>query len=324
MSDSLLTVENLKKYFPIRSGILFAKQSGWFKAVDGVDFAIRPGETLGLVGESGCGKTTTCMCVLRLEKPTSGTIRLDGLDISRFRGKERAVYRRSIQAVFQDPYSSLSPRMRVRDIISEPLVVNTTMTKRERIDRVRELIAQVGLPADSPELYPHEFSGGQRQRIALARALALNPRLVILDEPVSGLDVSVGAQVMNLLKELQQRLGVAYLLVAHNLATVRYMCHSVSVMYVGKIVESAPVEELFSHPVHPYTQALLSAALPSHPDIQGNEITLFGEVPSPAKVPEGCRFHPRCPRKTEACCGEEPMLCEVRNHHFVACCRLSS
>jgi oligopeptide/dipeptide ABC transporter ATP-binding protein len=319
MSEPLLTVDRLKKYFPITRGVLSVRTLGWVKAVDDVSFAISAGQTLGLVGESGCGKTTTAFLILQLHTPTSGTIRLDGVDINAFKGQERATYRKSVQAMFQDPYSSLSPRQRVRDIIAEPLVVNAAMTKREVDYRVREVISQVGLPADSSELYPHEFSGGQRQRIALARALALKPRLVVLDEPVSGLDVSIKAQVMNLLKDLQQSLGVAYLLIAHNLANVRYMSNWVGVMYLGKIVESAPGEELFTHPLHPYTQALLSAALPFHPDVRRQEIALPGEVPSPVDVPRACRFHPRCLKVMKICSEEEPGLKAVNSQHYVSC-----
>ncbi|MFN2184017.1 MAG: ABC transporter ATP-binding protein [Anaerolineae bacterium] len=319
MSEPLLTVERLKKYFSITKGIVLARTIGWVKAVDDISFAIPPGETLGLVGESGCGKTTTAFLVLQLYTPTSGVIRLDGVDINNFEGQERAVYRRSVQAVFQDPYSSLNPRMRVHDIIAEPLVVNTKMTKGDVADRVKEVISQVGLPPESPSLFPHEFSGGQRQRVALARALALAPKLIVLDEPVSGLDVSVKAQVMNLLKDLQQRLGTAFLLVAHNLADVRYMSHCVAVMYLGKIVESAAGEELFTRPLHPYTQALLSAALPSHPGVQRKEIVLSGEVPGPVNVPPGCRFHPRCFKAMERCSEEEPSLEAVHSQHRVAC-----
>ena len=319
MSDPLLSVENLKKYFPISKGILFARTLGYVRAVDDISFAIQPGETFSLVGESGCGKTTISFLILQLYTPTAGTIRLDGVDINKLQGQERAIYRKSVQAMFQDPYSSLSPRMRVNDIIAEPLLVNTKMTRSQRDDRVREVISEVGLPVESPKLYPHEFSGGQRQRIALARALALKPKLIVLDEPVSGLDVSIKAQVMNLLKDLQQSLGIAYLLIAHNLANVRYMSHWVGVMYVGKIVESAPGEELFTHPLHPYTQALLSAALPSHPDVHREEIPLPGEVPSPVNVPHGCRFHPRCFRVMPTCSEEEPSLKAVNSQHYVSC-----
>ncbi len=319
MSEPILTVEKLKKYFPVTKGIVFAKTLGWVKAVDEIDFAIHPGETFGLVGESGCGKTTTAFLILKLYGPTSGIIRLDGADINKLRDEEHAIYPKSVQAVFQDPYSSLSPRLRVHSIIAEPLKVNTDMTKAEIDDRVREVVSQVGLPAESPELYPHEFSGGQRQRIAVARALALKPKLVVLDEPVSGLDVSIRAQVMNLLKDLQQSLGVAYLLIAHNLANVRYMSNRVGVMYLGKIVESAPGEEIFTNPLHPYTQALLSAALPFHPDVQREEITLSGEVPSPVNVPPGCRFHPRCFKVMKVCSEEEPNLKGINSQHYVSC-----
>ncbi len=321
MSEPLLTVERLKKYFPITKGILFARTLGWVRAVDDISFAVHSGETFSLVGESGCGKTTTAFLTLQLYKPTAGTICLSGADICAMKGEARAAYRKSVQAMFQDPYSSLSPRLRVHDIIAEPLIVNTPMTKAQRSERVQEVIAQVGLPAESPKLYPHEFSGGQRQRIALARALALKPKLIVLDEPVSGLDVSIKAQVMNLLKDLQHSLGVAYLLIAHNLADVRYMSHWVGVMYLGKIVESAPGEDLFTHPRHPYTQALLSAALPFHPDVSRQEISLPGEVPSPVKVPSGCRFHPRCLQAMTICSEEEPDQRSVGSQHY-ACCHL--
>jgi oligopeptide transport system ATP-binding protein len=320
-SQPLLAIEGLKKYFPVTKGILFARNLGWVKAVDDVSFTIYPGQTLGLVGESGCGKTTTAFLTLQLYTPTAGVIRLDGVDINKFQGQERATYRKSVQAVFQDPYSSLSPRQRVRDIIAEPLVVNTKMTKAEVDERVRVVVAQVGLPVDSPRLYPHEFSGGQRQRIALARALSLKPKLIVLDEPVSGLDVSINAQVINLLKDLQGSLGVAYLLIAHSLADVRYMCNWVAVMYLGRIVESASGEELFTHPMHPYTRALLSAALPSHPDVKREEIALPGEVPSPMNVPQGCRFHPRCPVATSVCSETQPGLDPLNDEHYVACHR---
>jgi oligopeptide transport system ATP-binding protein len=321
MYEPLLTVEGLKKYFPLTKGVVFSRTLGSVKAVDDISFVIHPGETLGLVGESGCGKSTTALLVLQLYTPTAGTIRLDGVDINQFKGQERAIYRKSVQAVFQDPYSSLDPRQRVRDIIAEPLVVNTKMKKREIDDRVREVISQVGLAAEAPGLYPHEFSGGQCQRIALARALALKPKLIVLDEPVSGLDVSIKAQVMNLLKDLQQSLGVAYLLIAHNLANVRYMSRWVAVMYLGKIVEMAACEELFTHALHPYTQALLSAALPFHPHLQRQEVALPGEVPSPVRVPSGCRFHPRCSAALGICSEEAPSLKAVNSQHFVSCHR---
>jgi peptide/nickel transport system ATP-binding protein/oligopeptide transport system ATP-binding protein len=319
MSEAILTVEKLKKHFPITKGILFAKTLGWVKAVDEVDFEVYPGQTVALVGESGSGKTTTAFCVLRLHTPTSGIIRLGGADISKFQGEELANYRKSVQAMFQDPYSSLNPRLRVRSIVAEPLKVNTAMSRSEIDDRVREALAQVGLPAEAPDLYPHEFSGGQRQRIALARALALKPKLVVLDEPVSGLDVSIRAQVMNLLKDLQQKLGVAYLLISHNLADVRYMSDWVGVMYLGRMVEWASSEELFTNPVHPYTQALLSAALPFRPGVEREEITLPGEIPGPTYESQGCQFQPRCFRATDLCCQGPPRRTAVNSQHYVSC-----
>jgi oligopeptide/dipeptide ABC transporter ATP-binding protein len=324
MSESLLRIEKLKKYFPVNRGILLGRAVGHVRAVDGIDFAIKPGETFSLVGESGCGKTTTSMLILRLLDPDSGAIWLNGENIAGLRGKKLKSYRRSVQAVFQDPYSSLNPRMRVSDIVAEPLLVNNFAPRNEIRDRVKESLHQVGLGQEAMELYPHEFSGGQRQRVALARALALKPMLVVLDEPVCALDVSIRAQIMNLMKDLQQQMGIAYLLIAHGLGTVRYMSHGVGVMYLGKIVEWAPSEKLFTHPMHPYTQALFSAALPSHPDIGRREIVLAGEVPSAIKVPRGCRFHPRCFRgRREACSEEEPELREVDSQHYVCCHRLN-
>ncbi|MFC1987190.1 ABC transporter ATP-binding protein [Chloroflexota bacterium] len=320
MPEPLLRIEKLKKYFPVAEGLLFARVTDWVKAVDEISFNIDPHETFALVGESGCGKTTTARLILLLLRPTSGFIWFHGQDIARLNREKLKEYRTSIRAVFQDPYSSLDPRMRVDSIITEPLRLDrATMSKRGIRERVEEVLFQVGLEPANAELYPHEFSGGQRQRIALARALVSNPKLVVLDEPVSGLDVSIRAQVMNLLKDLQSRLGVAYLLIAHHLGTVRYISHRVAVMYLGKIVEMAPSEELFTHPMHPYTEALLSAALPSHPDIQREEIVLPGEVPSPINIPTGCRFYPRCFRSQAICVKDEPALKEVANEHWVAC-----
>ena len=319
MAQELMRIEDLRKYFPVTKGLIMMKTVGHVQAVDGINFVVNEGETLGLVGESGCGKTTTSKLILRLEEPTGGRILLDGNDIQGFKGQELKEFRTQVQAVFQDPWSSLSPRMRVRDIVSEALVVNRDVTNQERDDRVEEVMTQVGLHKAQADLYPHEFSGGQRQRVAVASALASYPKLIILDEPVSALDVSIRAQVMNLLVDLQQETGVAYLLVAHNLATVRYMAHQTAVMYLGQIVEYSPTEELYENPLHPYTKALFSAALPSHPDVVREEIVLTGEVPSPINPPSGCRFHPRCPFAMDRCSVEIPVQKNVGADHLVSC-----
>jgi peptide/nickel transport system ATP-binding protein len=320
MADTpLLSVQNLVKHFPVTKGLLLMKTIGWVKAVDDISFTLQQGETLALVGESGCGKTTTAKLILRLEQPTSGEVLMDGKDVHALSGSDLKDYRTMVQAVFQDPWSSLSPRMRVRKIVAEPLVINQKVSRAQIDERVKEVMASVGLRPEQANLYPHEFSGGQRQRIAMASALISHPKLIILDEPVSALDVSIRAQIMNLLVDLQQQYNVSYLVIAHHLATTRYMAHEVAVMYLGKIVEKARTEELFNNPLHPYTKALFSAALPSHPDIEREEIILRGEVPSPINPPSGCRFHPRCPMAKPECATVEPVEKLVAAGHMVAC-----
>lgn len=314
----ILQVKGLKKHFPVATG-LFSRQKTWLKAVDGIDLEIEEGKTYGLVGESGCGKTTTAKMVLLLEDPTEGEILFDGKDALDMNKEDSRVYKSSVQAVFQDPWASLNPRMRVSGIVGEPLVVNSTMTKGEIKSRVEDLLVEVGLQAYQADLFPHEFSGGQRQRIGVARALALNPRLIVLDEPVSALDVSIRAQIMNLLEDLQEEHNLSYLLIAHHLATVRYMCDKVGVMYLGRLVEEAETEELFDNPLHPYTKALMSAALPSHPDIEREEIILTGEVPSPIDPPVGCHFHPRCNQAFEPCADISPEVAHPVPGHRVVC-----
>ncbi len=318
-TTALLEASGLKKHFPVTKGLLISRVTGWIKAVDGVSFQIRAGETLGIVGESGCGKSTTAKMLLQLEEPTEGTILFQGKAVNTSSHEERREYRSSVQAVFQDPWSSLNPRMRVRDIIAEPMVINLNLSKQEMGRRVEKLLEDVGLSAYHANLYPHEFSGGQRQRLAIARALSVEPRVIVLDEPVSALDVSIRAQIMNLLKDLQAEYQVSYLLIAHHLATVRYMCDWVAVMYLGQIVEFAPVRQLFENPSHPYTKALMSAALPSHPDLEQDEMILTGEVPSPLNPPEGCRFHPRCPFVMDQCSVDIPVTKEIAPGQLVSC-----
>ena len=319
MTTPVLEVRELKKYFPVTQGFLLRKVVGHVQAVDGINFSIPHGQTLALVCESGCGKTTTARLVLRLEEPTAGQVLADGKDVHALGGDELREYRTAVQAVFQDPWSSLNPRMRVRELVAEPLVVNRRVPVGEVKPRVNEVLASVGLRPQQANLYPHEFSGGQRQRIAVASALVSRPKLIVLDEPVSSLDVSIRAQIMNLLVDLQKQYDVSYLLIAHHLATTRYMAQEVAVMYLGKIVEKAETRELFKNPLHPYTRALFSAALPAHPDIQREEMILTGEVPSPINPPAGCRFHPRCPFAMPQCAEVEPAEREVVPGHRVSC-----
>ncbi|MCY4364791.1 MAG: ATP-binding cassette domain-containing protein [Chloroflexi bacterium] len=319
MADALLEAQDLRKYFPVTSGGMFSRVKGFVKAVDGVSFSVYPGETLGVVGESGCGKTTTSKLVLTQEAPTSGSLIFKGKDVSQLRGRELKEYRQAVQVVFQDPFSSLSPRMRVGDIIAEPLEVHSLMSRQGIKDRVGEVLELVGMPADVARLFPHEFSGGQRQRIAIARALATNAELIVLDEPVSALDVSIRAHILTLLEELQRELGISYVFIGHDLAAVAHISDRIAVMYLGKIVETAESLELSNNPLHPYTKALFAASLPSHPDEEREELAISGEVPSALNPPPGCHFHTRCPYYMERCSEDEPLLKEVSQNHTVAC-----
>ena len=318
MPEPLLEVQGLRKYFPVGRAFLGGVQ-GWVKAVDDISFTINEGETLGLVGESGCGKTTTAKLILAAEAVTTGAIVFESRDIVGLNGKALKEYRRKVQVVFQDPYSSLSPRLRVGDIIGEPIITHEDVSRAVMQSRVGDLLALVGLRADMARLFPHEFSGGQRQRIAIARALATNARLIVLDEPVSALDVSIRAHIIGLLEELQQRLGVSYLFIGHDLAAVAHISQRIAVMYLGKIVEVADSLELCGKPLHPYTKALFAASLPSHPNEKRPEIVLTGEVPSALNPPSGCHFHPRCPFAMPHCSEQEPALVELSPGHTVAC-----
>ena len=324
-SRKLLDIKHLQKYFPIKKGFL-KKTVGQVRAVDDVNFYINEGETLGLVGESGCGKTTTSRCILRALDPTSGQILYrtqsnEIVDIAALSKDEIRPLRREMQMIFQDPFASLNPRMNLLDIVGEPLLVNGVKSRRERTERVAELLHLVGLRPEYMQRFPHAFSGGQRQRIVIARALALHPRLVVADEPVSALDVSVQAQALNLLLELQEQLHLTYLFVAHDLSVVKHISDRVAVMYVGKIAEIAPTDRLFYEPKHPYTAALLSAVPVPDPRVRSQQIPLEGDVPSPANPPSGCYFHPRCPHAVDICRTQAPALEKLAPHHYVSCHR---
>jgi len=318
VGEPLLEVRDLRKHFPVGSSLL-GRVRGWVKAVDGISFTINTSETLGLVGESGCGKTTTAKLILAAEEVTAGTIEFEGRNITTLPDRELTDYRRKVQVVFQDPYSSLSPRMRVGDIIGEPIEAHERLSRHAVQSRVGELLALVGLRPDMARLFPHEFSGGQRQRLAIARALSTNARLIVLDEPVSALDVSIRAHIIRLLEEIQARLAVSYLFITHDLAAVAHLSQQTAVMYLGKLVEVADSLELCAAPLHPYTKALFAASLPSHPDEPREEIVLTGEVPSALNPPTGCHFHPRCPFVMPRCSEDEPELIELSPGHRVAC-----
>jgi oligopeptide/dipeptide ABC transporter ATP-binding protein len=319
MAENLLEVKNLKKYFPVKAGI-FKRTVAHVKAVDDISFAVKEGETLGLVGESGCGKSTTGRTILRLLEATAGEVIFEGKSVMDLDKKSMREIRRDMQIIFQDPYASLNPRMTVADIVGEPLDIHKlAKNKKERNEKVKEILENVGLGAEYMNRYPHEFSGGQRQRIGVARALAVDPKLIIADEPVSALDVSVQAQVVNLLQDLQKEYGLTYLFIAHDLSVVKHISDRVAVMYLGKIVELTDKKELFKNPIHPYTQSLLSAIPEADPKKKKDRIILEGDVPSPVDPPSGCRFHPRCPKAFEPCSVKEPEFKEYGDGHFAAC-----
>jgi oligopeptide transport system ATP-binding protein len=321
VADKLLEVRGLKKYFPITSGIILQRVKAYVKAVDGLDFFVRKGETLGLVGESGCGKSTTGRSILQLYRPTAGEVIFQGKDLCKLQGEELRKMRRNMQMIFQDPYASLNPRMTVGDIIGEPLEVHNIAKGKEKKERVQELLQIVGLNPYFVNRYPHEFSGGQRQRIGVARALAVNPDFIVCDEPISALDVSIQAQIINLLEELQAQFHLTYLFIAHDLSVVRHISDRVAVMYLGKIVELTDRDSLYKNPLHPYTKALLSAVPIPDPIVEEKRerIILTGDVPSPVNPPSGCRFHTRCPIAIERCKHEDPEFRDVGDLHFVAC-----
>jgi oligopeptide transport system ATP-binding protein len=317
--EPLLSVQNVSKHYPVASNLPWTPSKTFVRAVDGLSFAVLPRQTFSIVGESGCGKTTTAKLVLRLENPTSGRVLFQGRDIADLGREEEAHYRRSVQAVFQNPFSSLNPRMRIIDLIAEPRAIQGKVTRLELKRDVEEQLDAVGLDPAIISAFPHELSGGMRQRVAIARALILRPLMVILDEPVSALDVSVRAQIMNLFKAIQDKTGISFLLIAHDLATTRYLSHQVMVMYLGQMVETAESDELFSNPLHPYTHALISASTPSRRWENPKEYVLEGDLPSPISPPSGCRFHTRCPRAFDRCSSDIPEFLEVAPGHQVAC-----
>ena len=317
--DYILRIRNLKMHFPVKAGIILDHVIGWVKALDGVDLTIQPRQVVGLVGESGSGKTTLAKVLLLLEKPTNGEVLFQGKDINSLDVPELKAYRRTIQAVFQDPFASLSPRLRVQEIISEPLEVSSNLSKAELGNKVVEALHRVGLDTGLRRVYPHELSGGQRQRVAIARAISTESKIIILDEPTSALDVSVRLQIVHLLMDLQKNLELSYLLIGHDLAMVSYMSTEIAVMYLGKIVEFGETKELIKNTAHPYTQALIAASLPDHPRLKQERKVISGEIVSPLNIPSGCRFHPRCPGKKSICQEREPSLVAVGENHWVAC-----
>jgi oligopeptide/dipeptide ABC transporter ATP-binding protein len=318
-ADALLRIVDLKVHFEVRRGRFFSRHNETLKAVDGISFDVRAGETFSIVGESGCGKSTTARSILKVETPTDGDILWGGQSIRAFGPDETKAYRAAVQTVFQDPYSSMNPRLRIGDFITEPMLLNLSIGRAERQERARQALQQVGLRSDDLSSFPHEFSGGQRQRVAIARAIASDPRVIVLDEPVSSLDVSIRAQIMNLLKTLQEERGYSYVFIAHHLGTVRYMSQMVGVMYLGRMMELSESEELFTRPLHPYTQALFSAALPDHPDVEREGVLLSNDVAAPTDVPAGCRLHTRCPFAMPICSQLEPAWKEVGPRHWAAC-----
>jgi oligopeptide transport system ATP-binding protein len=319
MADAVLSVRDLTKYFPVIKGVIRSRRVGEIKAVDGVSFDVRPGETLGLVGESGCGKTTTGRLILRLLEPSGGQVSYRGIELTSLRPRQMDGYRRKLQIIFQDPYASLNPRITVGDAIGEPLIAHGLADRKTARERVLHLLNVVGLAPFHYNRYPHEFSGGQRQRVGIARALVLEPEFIVADEPVSALDVSIQAQIINLLERIQAEFGLTFLFISHDLGVIRHISTRVLVMYLGKLVEMAEAEALFTDPLHPYTQALLSAIPSAKPGVTKERILLTGDVPSPLNPPEGCRFHTRCPRAMPRCKAEEPVWKEVGSGHYTAC-----